>query len=87
MKQVLKVRSDIKPFILVNRVHPLDKSTLRELKEYSKRSLYDVFDTVVFDRKIHKRMLGEGKNVVELEQFSKASIEIQSLVAEIIEKG
>ena len=87
IKKTLEVRGDIKPFILVNRVHHADKSTLRELKGYAEGSVYEVFDTVIRDNKIHKRMLGTGKNVCELEYFSKASKEILALVQEIIKKA
>ncbi len=81
-------REDIKPFILTNRVHYNDKSTQKAYKKFAEGTkLYQVFDTIIADRKVYKGILASGKSVVEIEPKSKASLEMQSLVQEIINKG
>ncbi|WP_324171101.1 ParA family protein [Sulfurimonas sp.] len=87
IEKTFKIRTDSKAFILVNRVHHADKSTHRGLTKYVENTIFNVFDTVVRDNKLHTRLLSTGKNVVEKQFFSKPSKEIQSLVQEIIEKA
>ena len=80
-------REDIKPFILTNSVHFNDKSTQKAFKTYAKNNMYEVFDTVIANRKIYKNILSKGKSVSEIEPFGKAAKEIDSLIDEIIEKA
>ena len=87
IQKIQEVRSDVKTFVLVNRVHHADKSTHRDLKEFASGSSFEVFDTVVRENKLHKRMIFSGQNVVEKQQFSKPAQEIQALVKEIIQKA
>lgn len=80
-------RDDIKPFILANNIHHSDKSTHAAFTRYSENNIYEVFDTVVPNRKLYKGILSKGKSVCELEPFSKASKDIESLVNEIIKRA
>ena len=80
-------RVDIKPFILANKVHYKDKATQQSFKKYAKKNIYEVFETIIPDRKLHKRILSNGKSVCELEPFSKSSKDIEKLINEIIQKA
>ena len=87
IEKTFEIRTDSKAFVLINRIHHADKSTHRDLTKYVENTIINVFDTVVRDNKLHKRLLSTGQNVVEKQFFSKPSKEIQSLVQEIIEKA
>lgn len=87
IEKTFKLRTDSEAFVLINRVHHADKSTHRDLKKFCENSIFNVFDTIVRENKLHKRMLSTGKNVVEKQFFSKPSKDIQALVQEIIEKA
>jgi len=79
---------DIKSFVLISRIHHADKQTHKDVKKFlKKKGIFEIFDTVITDRKIHKHILIEGKNVCEIDESSKASKEIRSLVGEIIKKA
>jgi len=87
IEKTFELRTDSKAFVLVNRVHHADKSTHRGLTKHVENTIFNVFDTVVRDNKLHARLLSTGQNVVEKQFFSKPSKEIQALVQEIIEKA
>jgi len=87
LEKTQSVRADIKPFVLVNRVHHADKSTHNDLSAFAKDKPFEVFDTVIRNNKLHTKMIFTGENVVEKKPTSKPAKEILSLVEEILTKA
>lgn len=85
VRELQNIQKDLKCNILVNRVHHRDKKTHLNLKKYiSDFDNFDIFNTVLTNRKEYKRMLSSGNSV--LENFKGTSKhELEELISEIVE--
>lgn len=86
MQEIQEIQeTKIKVNVLVNRVHHADKSTHKELKAFIEEiEDFNIFNTIIRNRKEYKRILSSGKSVAEQTRGSGA-IEIKKLIKEIEE--
>ena len=79
------VEHDVKVKVLLNNLNP-QKSKLDSLKEFINKSPhFELLESVLRHRVDYDRSAGDGKNVIEYNSKSKASIEINNLCNEIID--
>jgi len=85
LKDLKEVRSDIRSKVLLNNVHPKTQRAIDELREFIAASseYFDLFETVIRRRSAFAKSFEEGKSVVEMDDRSPASKELNQLVQEI----
>jgi chromosome partitioning protein len=87
MDQVQQTQKNItiNNYILANRLHWNDKSTHKAFKSFaSSKSDLKVFDTIITQNSVFKRMLSTGKGVSELtNEYHKANKQVRALIEEI----
>jgi len=85
IRELQDIQKDLKCNVLVNRVHHRDKKTHLNLKKYiSNFDNFDIFNTVLTNKKEYKRMLSSGNSV--LESFKGTTRhELEELISEIEE--
>jgi len=77
------VEHDIKVKVLLNNISP-QKSKLNPLKEYIKKSPhFELLESILRTRADFDKSVGDGKNVIEYDDKSKASSEMRALALEI----
>lgn len=79
--------SPIRAYVLFNRVTHFQNKDLETFKEYVSEKItdYKILQTQIGDRRAYKDAFASGQSVCELDERSKASGEIRSLVSEITE--
>jgi chromosome partitioning protein len=84
IKQLKKEKSDIKSYVIFNRVHQFANKSLVELaKDINELEQYQVLDTVLRDKKIYKDAYFDAMSVCEYDNQNEASKNITSLLNEI----
>lgn len=77
------VEHDIKVKVLLNNINP-QKSKLNSLKEYIEKSPhFELLKSILRTRADFDKSVGDGKNVIEYDEESKASNEMRALALEI----
>lgn len=86
LKQISEKSGQIfKTNIVINNADIRSKQSIVQLKEFIvKNDTYmDLYETIVYSRADFKKAYGEGLGVVELDENSKAALEIMELIKEI----
>ncbi len=87
LSELREAKSDIRSHILLNNVNPQATKSIKELQDYliSNSDYFKMFNTVLRRRADFAKSFELGKNVIEIDENSKASMEIKTLIKEIEE--
>lgn len=85
IETALSYNNQIKPYILLNKIHHYDAADAEDLKTFIQGAIpaYKILSTTLGARKEYKKAFSEGKSVTENNRRSMASKEIQDLVREL----
>ncbi len=85
INDVQRVRPNIKASVLLNRIHNSAKSSIDKLKKFiSTNHEFILLNSILRDRVEFKKAFENGVSVKELNPNSKAALEIEILIREII---
>ncbi len=87
LSELREAKSDIRSHILLNNVNPQATKSIKELQDYliSNSDYFKMFNTVLRRRADFAKSFELGKNVIEIDENSKASMEIKTLIKEVEE--
>jgi chromosome partitioning protein len=85
LKELKEINTEIKSYVLLNKIDPKATKAIKDLKKYIKNNneYFNLFDTVFRRRIDFTKSFEKAKSVIEIDKKSKASKELEELIKNI----